>query len=334
VAAAIALVSGCRTQAPADRVQATGYVEANDVRVAAEVGGRLVELAVSEGDRVRAGDLVARLDTTATELALARAGAERRAANAQLRLLEAGSRPEDIRQASAQAEAARADVMAARAELTSAEQDLDRFEALLKSNSGSRKQRDDAATRRDVARERVRAAEDRSRAAAEARAKIEAGARPQEIEAARARVAATDAEIARLAKARADATVVAPLAGLVTGTFVDQGELIAPGVPMVLIVDLDRAWVNAFIGEPDLSRIGLGQPATVRTDGGDTLEGTVTFVSDRAEFTPRNVQTADERSKLVYRIKITVDNRAGVLKQGMPVEAELARRPIVEKSKS
>jgi HlyD family secretion protein len=92
-----------------------------------------------------------------------------------------------------------------------------------------------------------------------------------------------------------------------------------------VITDLDHAWANLFVPEPMMPRLKLGQKATVLTDAtGQRLAGTVTFVSPKAEFTPRNVQTAEDRSKLVYRIKVTVDNTAGILKPGMPVDAELA----------
>ena len=95
-------------------------------------------------------------------------------------------------------------------------------------------------------------------------------------------------------------------------------------MPLLVVTDLDHAWANLFVPEPLIPRLVLGQAADVLTDAGDTLAGTVTYISPQAEFTPRNVQTADERSKLVYRIKVAVDNSAGVLKQGMPVDAELA----------
>jgi len=92
----------------------------------------------------------------------------------------------------------------------------------------------------------------------------------------------------------------------------------------VSVVDLDHAWANIYIDEPLVPRLRLGQPATIFTDaGGAGLAGTVTFISPKAEFTPRNVQTAEERSKLVYRIKVSVDNTQGILKPGMPVEAEV-----------
>ena len=236
-----------------------------------------------------------------------------------------GARAEDIRQAKAQADSAQADVQAAEAELQSAEADLQRFEALLASNSGSRKQRDDAATRRQVASSRVNAARERTRAAGEGLARLRAGARPEEIAGARARVAVVEAQMAALDKAIADAVLKAPVGGVVTAKLVDAGEMVAPRTPIVVVTDLDAAWANLYVDEPIVPRLRLGQKATLVTDAGQRIDGTVTFISPKAEFTPRNVQTAAERSKLVYRIKVSVDNRAGVLKSGMPVEAELAQ---------
>ena len=322
--AAFAALAGCRQQAPADRVRASGQVEATEVQVAPEVGGRLIELNVAEGDRVNAGDLIARLDTTTVNLGLRRARAERDQMDAQLRLLLAGSRVEDIRLAEAQVAAAEADVAAVRADLNAAVADFDRFEALLKSNSGSQKQRDDAAARRDVARERLRGAEERVRGAKDTLARLRAGARREEIDAARARVAAADAQIATLEQSVADASLVSPVGGIVTQKLADVGEVLVPRTPIVVVTDLDHAWANVYIDEPVVPNLRLGQPATIFTDaGGPGIAGTVTFISSKAEFTPRNVQTAEERSKLVYRIKVSVDNRQGVLKQGMPVEAEI-----------
>jgi len=324
VCAAALAPAGCRQKPPADHVRVSGYVEATEVRVAPEVGGRLVDLKVAEGDRVKTGDVIAQLDTADIALALQRAAAERLGADAQLRLLVAGARDEDIRQAEAQQAAAEADLGAARQELASAERDLARFESLLASNSGAEKPRDDAATRRAVTVDRVKAAEQRVRAAAETVARLKAGARREEIDAARARLAGADAQIATLEKAQRDATVLAPASGMVTQKLVDPGELLAPRTPIVVLADLDHVWANVYLDEPLVPRVTLGQPATVYTDaGGPGIEGTITFISPKAEFTPRNVQTAEERSKLVFRLKVTVNNEKGVLKQGMPVEAEI-----------
>jgi HlyD family secretion protein len=302
----------------------SGHVEATEVQTAADVGGRILELRVAEGDRIEAGAVIARLDTEDVVLQIARTRADRAAALAQLRLLEAGSRTEDIRQARAQVDAATADAAAIDAEVKAAQLDLDRYQTLLAANAGSVKQRDDAQARVDTAQARQRGAQDRVRSARETLARLEAGTRPEEIQAARARLEAADAQIAVFEKSVRDASVTSPLSGIVTQKLVDAGEIIARGTPLVVITDLDNAWANLFVPEPVIPRVALGQPATVFTDaGGPGIEGKVTFISPRAEFTPRNVQTAEERSKLVYRIKVSVDNRAGTLKLGMPVDAEL-----------
>jgi HlyD family secretion protein len=323
VGAALAAIAGCRTPDPANVIRLSGHVEATEVQLAPDVGGRLLELRVAEGDRVAVGDVVARLDARDVELQIARARADRAAADAQLRFLQKGARPEEVRQARAQTDAAAAEAAAATAELKAAEMDLERFELLLEANAGSRKQRDDAQARVDVAKERGRGAQERVAASREVVARLEAGATREELDAARARVAAADAQIAVLEKARADATVPSPVAGVVTQKLADVGEVVAPGAPLVVVTDLDNAWANLFVPEPLIPRVALGQLATILTDAGDRVPGKVSYISPQAEFTPRNVQTADERSKLVYRVKVTVDNRAGTLKTGMPVDAEL-----------
>jgi HlyD family secretion protein len=322
-ASVTAIGAACRNGGEQGPLRASGYVEATEVRVAPEVGGRIVELPVQEGDRLQVGATVAKLSTTDTELVIRRVQAERDQALAQLALLRAGARPEEIRQAAAQLESAQADVRAAESELEAAAADLQRFESLLRSSSGSRKQRDDAATRRDVAAARVSAARERARAAAEALARLKAGARAEEIAAASARVSIVEAQIASLEKNLADAVLLSPVAGVVTAKLVDAGEIVAPRAPIVVVTDLDHAWANVYVDEPIVPRLRLGQKVRLVTDAGQRLEGTITFISPKAEFTPRNVQTAEERSRLVYRIKVSADNRAGILKPGMPVEAEI-----------
>ena len=316
---------GCRGRAAEGPLRASGYVEATEVRVSPEVGGRILEMRVDEGDRVTPGMLLARLDTSDAEIVARRVEAERAQAQAQLRLLQAGARPEEIRQARAQAESAKADVGAAESELRAATDDVARFEALLASKAGARKQRDDAVTRRDVAAARVTAAKERVRAANEAVARLEAGARREELAAARARIDAVEAQLASLRKNIADAALVAPVGGIVTSRLVDAGEIVNPRSPVVVITDLDRAWANVYVDEPVVPRLTLGQSIALVTDAQQRLEGKITFISPKAEFTPRNVQTAEERTKLVFRIKVTTDNRQGILKSGMPVEAEIPR---------
>lgn len=322
-------LGACAPDLPLNEIRASGHVEATEVRLAPEVGGRIVMLAVKEGDHVAPGAMIVRLDGRDHELAVQGARAEQKQAEAQLELLLAGTRREDISQAQAQAQAARDEVAAARAELNAAEADLQRFEALLQANAGSRKQRDDAATRRDVARERVQASESRARAAEQATAKLRAGARPEEIAAARARVAALASHVASAEEAANDASLRSPIDGIVTEKLAEVGELIAPRTPVVVISDLTNVWADVFVPEPVVPRLRLGQAALVFTDaGGSGLPGTVSYISPKAEFTPRNVQTSEERSKLVYRVRVSVTNNQGVLKQGMPVEALMTLQAV------
>ena len=323
----LAAAAGCGKKAALSPTSASGYVEATDVRVAAKVAGRVETVAVTEGQRVAAGQVLVTLSTTDTDLAIARANAERAQAVAQLRLLKAGTRIEDVRQGEAQAAASESDKRAADAELSAARADEVRFEQLIAANSGSRKQRDDAVARRQTAEARVRAAVDRSQAAAAQVARLRAGARPEELDGARARVAATDAQIAMLENDRKEAVIVSPSAGTVTSRLVEPGELAVPRAPLIVIVDLDHAWANVYVGEPMVPSLRVEAPVSLTTDGGDSLQGRIAFISPQAEFTPRNVQTSDERAKLVYRVKVLVDNSKGILKPGMSVTADFGRGP-------
>jgi HlyD family secretion protein len=323
IALLAAAAAACGTRATDIPARASGYVEATDVRVASRIGGRIAAVNVQEGQRVEAGAVVATLSPVDIDLALARIRTERAQAVAQLNLLLAGPRPEDIRFAEAQAAAASADQHAAETDLASARIDEARFQQLMDRNAGVAKQRDDAVARRQLAEARVHAAAERLSAAKSTVERAKAGARPEEIAGARAKVATVDAQAAILEHDRAETTIAAPIAGIVASRLVEPGELVAAGAPIVLVVDLDRAWASVYLEETLVPQVRIDQPATVITDAGDRIDGRVSFISPKAEFTPRNVQTANERAKLVYRIKVAVDNTKGVLKPGMPVEVDL-----------
>ncbi len=324
---AILGVAGCHRADKEEKSRATGYVEATEVKVASKVAGRVLTVDATEGKRVAANETLVTLSTTDTDLAIQRARAEREQADAQLRLLKAGSRPEDIDQAQAQVAAAENDRRAVEAEVNAAKTDEARFEQLLRARAGTEKQRDDAKARRELAEARLKAAADRAAAATAGLDRVKAGARPQEVDGARARVAAIDAQIAALEQDKREAVIAAPVAGTVSSRLVEPGELIVPRTPLIILVDLDHAWATAYVDEPQVPSLKIDQDATVITDAGDRLPGKISFISPRAEFTPRNVQTSEERAKLVYRIKITVDNRQGILKPGMPVEVDLGLAP-------
>ena len=180
IAAVLGTVLGaaaaCAQKADPNALRVSGHVEATEVRLAPEMGGRVLSLDVKEGDRVAAGARILTIDATDLQLAIARAKTEQASAEAQLRLVRMAARPEDVRQAEAQVEAAKADVPAAKAELDAAIADLQRFELLLTRKSGSQKQRDDAATRREVAVARLEVSERRVAAAQAVVDRVKVGA--------------------------------------------------------------------------------------------------------------------------------------------------------------
>jgi HlyD family secretion protein len=309
IGACLTVTLGCNDRDSHGPIVTSGHVEATDVRLAAKVGGRIESIAVGEGDAVTAGQEIATIDTTDVALLLRQAEAERSAAAAELRLREAGARREDI-------DEMRAQLRAAALELEGAARDFQRLDALVERGSGADKERDDARTRRDVLDARVQAL----RASL---ARLEAGFRAEEIDAARARLAMVDARIAQLAQQIADCAIMSPAGGIVTARMVEPGELVAPGTPLLVVTNLEDAWLNVYVGEPDLGRIRIGGEATVVTDDGRSRKGRITFVASQAEFTPRNVQTKDERVKLVFRVKIGLDNSDGMYKPGMPAEARI-----------
>jgi membrane fusion protein YbhG len=298
---------GGRRETPS--IVASGHVEATDVRVSTKVAGRLERFTHEEGDVVTQGQDLAAIDTTDLDLARRQAKADRRQAAAELDLRVAGPRKEDIAEASAQVKALESD-------LAGAQRDLERMQGLLDRGAGTDKGRDDAKVRRDTAAQRLEAAR-------QALARLTAGSRPEEIEASRARVAAADARLAQLDQQISDADVKSPVSGVVTEKIAERGELLQVGSGLCIVTDLADAWLTIYVPEPDLGRIRIGQAAEVRTDGGETRQGKVTFIASQAEFTPKNVQTRDERVKLVYRVKVGLDNGDGLFKPGMPAEARL-----------
>jgi len=311
IAVVLAVLAGpaCSGHAGKDVISASGTIEAVEVNVAAKVSGQVLELAVGEGSRVRAGDKLAVIDHSALDIQLRQAEAGVRLAEAQLALLVKGARAEDIRQAEAA-------VQQADAALRSAEDDAKRMRELAKTGSVTPKSREDAESRLTVA------AAQRS-AAAEGLAKVRRLARPEEVQAAEARLAQARAASDLLAKTIADCTVTAPAGGVVTHKAVEAGELVTPGATVVTLVELETVHVMIYITEKELGRVRLGDAADVTIDAfpDKAFPGRVTYISPEAEFTPKNVQTKEDRVKLVFGVKVEIENREGLLKPGLPADA-------------
>jgi HlyD family secretion protein len=306
---AINLAAGCNFRTPAP--DGSGTIECTQVQLAPSVAGRIAALPATEGCRLRKGDLVAQLDPKDHELRRDELAAALAQAQAQLDLVKAGAREEDVLRAQAQVKEAKAAAAAAAA-------DLARIEQVFEQKSATRKQLDD--TRAQA--ERTSAA---LAAAEQVVHRLERGNRPEEIRIAQAQVDILQARLAQVQKAIEDCKLVAPLDGFVTTRSREEGEYITPGMPVLTISRLDEVWVCIYVAEDRLASVKIGQPARVRIDGDrHDFTGKVTFVSSEAEFTPKNVQTPDERIKLVYRVKVTLPNPDGIFKPGMPADAWLS----------
>lgn len=305
----------CSSPSEKDVISASGTIEAIEVHVASRVAGQLLELAVEEGARVEPGDVLARIDHATADIQLRQAEAGVRLAEAQLALLVKGARSEDIRQAEAALEQAEA-------ALKIAADDASRMRELLKTGSVTAKQRDDAEARLTVA------SAQRS-AANEALSKVRRMARPEEIQAAEARLAQARAAADLLAKAIADCTVTAPAGGTVTHRAVEAGELVTPGATVITLADLDSVYVMLYITEVEVGRVRLGDAAEIRIDAfpDKPFIGKITYISPEAEFTPKNVQTKEDRVKLVFGVKVAIGNKEGLLKPGLPADAAVRVGP-------
>jgi len=292
-------------------IEASGTLEAVQIRIPSQASGVVLDVMVDEGDQVSAGDELAILDDETAALRRDQARAGRDIAAASLDLLLEGARREDLEQA-------REALSAAQENLRLATDEADRLRRLFGSGSVSEQQLDRAESAETLARG--------SRAQAEsALAKLEAGARSEEIDAARAALAQAEAALALAERALSDTRITAPSAGAILYRLVDPGEWAMPGATVFIIADLTRLRLTVYVSEPDLAHIRLGGEALVSLDGtAKTAIGRVSWISPVAEFTPKNVQTRDERVKQVFAVRIDVANPDGLMKPGMPADAEFA----------
>ena len=355
-------------------IAVSGNLELTQVDLSFKTAGRMTELNVREGDFVKKGDVIARLDSAQLEQQLLRDQASvasaqsslqqlqtsieyqqatlesdistRRAelAQAQARLddLLAGSRPQEIQQAQSA-------VTDAKAWNDQARSDWERAQTLFAREDISKQQYDQARAKLDSTAAQLREAEEkaalvkegpRTQEIAGARAqvaraqaavqtaeanRIEVRRKQQELAARRAEIEKNSAQVGMTRTQIADAVVTAPIDGVVLVKAAEAGEVIAAGSTIVSLGDLDHPWLRAYINETDLGRIKVGGKARLSTDSfpGKVYEGHISFIASEAEFTPKQIQTKEERVKLVYRIKIEVDNSQHELKNNMPVDAEI-----------
>jgi membrane fusion protein YbhG len=359
---------------PDDRIVVSGNIELTEVNIAFKTAGKLIERAVDEGDPVKQGQTIARLDRdqliaqrqreeatlagSAAALAEARTAlqlqketlagdldqrrADLSASEARLSELENGSRPQEKADA-------KASVDNAQAEVDRAKKDWDRAQVLFKNDDISAMQFDQYRSRWESAEAMLKSVKEKQalvlagprieqikqQAAQVERARaalktsqanvLETKRREQEITARLADIERSKASIALIDSQLSDTIAMSPVSGVVLMKAADVGEVLAPGTTVVTVGDIDHPWLRGYVSETDLGRVKLGSRARVTTDSfpGKVYNGRVTFISSEAEFTPKQIQTQQERVKLVYRIKIEMENPNHELKSNMPADAEI-----------
>jgi HlyD family secretion protein len=291
---------------------ASGTVEATDADLGFQMAGRLSELGPREGDRVTVGEELARLDSRELEARVAAARAQAGAAEARLADLRAGARPQEVA-------TAEASLRAAEQRSDDARRDVERAQELFDGGAVSRQALDKANTSLQVSEEDV----ERARQNLEL---VREGPRLQTIEAQRAVVAQAHAQVSLTEATLSNAVISAPFSGIVTLRHREPGETVSPGAPVLTLLDPEDRWVRIYVREDQIGRVQLGLSARITSDTYPDrgYEGEVVFIGSEAEFTPRNVQTPEERIKLVYPVKIRITGDANFeLKPGIPADVVL-----------
>ena len=276
---------------PAGVFYGNGRIEGTEVTVSSQVEGRVLTSALVEGGRVRAGDVLVRIDPSDFETRLARARAQEQSAR----------NDEDRLQR---------ELAVAEHHLMSAQRDDARFAALARKGAVAEVQREEAANALAAARGRIATLQAASQ---------EAAARAQALE-----------DGVALAQVQLGRTVVtAPISGTILDKSIEVGELAAPGRPIATLVDLAHVKLKIYVDEKDIGRLRLGDEARVRTDAfpGRLIGARLSRIDSEAQFTPRDIHMPNERIRLVFGVTLAIDNADGVLKPGMPVDAWVRWQP-------
>lgn len=290
----------------------SGNVDIREVNVSFRVGGRLKKLRVDEGAQVQTGDVLGILDNQPYKLAYLEAQANQSALEAQRTLYEKGYRDEDIRQA-------KANLDARLAAQQNADQLLQRQKKLIGTGANAQRNLDDAQSSFDQAKALANAARQQYLA-------LHSGYRKEEVAQIEANYERATAQTQAAALQLADTVLVAPSDGIIMTRAVEPGTMLNSGSTVYTLSLTNPVWVRAYVAEPDLGSVAPGTKVHVYTDSRtEPYKGVIGFVSPTAEFTPKNVETTDLRTALVYRLRVVVDQPDSKLRQGMPVTVKLAK---------
>ena len=292
-----------------DRIKASGNIEATNIIVSSQVGGKVLQILKDEGNQVDVGDTVIVIDPETYKLKLDEALASKEYAQAQYKLLKVGARSEDIKQAED-------NLKQAQIAFNLAEKDKERMDNLFNSQSITKKQHDDATANYEIAHARLNSAKENFE-------KVKNLARPEELKQAEANLNRAIANVNIFRKNLNDCYVTSPSSGFITKKFVEIGETAGMMSSLFQVADLSSVDLVIYVPETELGKVQLGQKAeiTVDTYPDKSFNGKVIYISPQAEFTPKNIQTQEERTKLVFAVKIKIDNPEFELKDGMPADA-------------
>jgi multidrug resistance efflux pump len=362
IAAAWKYLSG---RAAGDKLVLSGTIEADEIHIGSKVSGRIEAVLVKEGQEVKAGEPIVRFERFDLDARRADAVAAVAAAEANLQKTLHWFRPEELAQAKAQAEAAwmnyelarngprkeeidaaRGEVQAATADFEVARATLARVEALVERGIQSRQDYDEAKAahdrakgRRDSAQkkldellagtrwEQVERAEREYKQAAANLKLVERGARKEDIDTAKAQLERARATLAQIETQLAELEVKAPADAVVEVLQLRPGDLLSPNSPVATVVEIDRLWVRVYVPEPEMGHVQLGKSVSVSVDTfrGESFPGRIEQIASRGEFTPRNVQTREERTHQVFAVRVRLNNSERRLRAGMAADVTITK---------
>ena len=304
-------ISGCGNGKDTNSISASGTIESVNVTISSKTSGTINKINFKEGDRVKKGDLLVEISHDLLDIQLRQSEAGVDLANAQLKLLRSGARREDIKQSEELVKQAKINMELAR-------QDKERAEELYRQDATTKKLYDDAIGRYDLTVTQYNSTKENL-------AKVKTIIRPEEIEQAQANLKKAVSMVDLLKQNIEDCKVHAPSDGFVSKKFVEEGENAVMGGSLLRLSNLETVNLVIYIPETELAKVKLGQEADITIDAfkDKNYKGKIIFISPEAEFTPKNIQTPDERTKLVFAIKIEIPNPQFELKPGLPADATL-----------
>lgn len=305
------IMASCGTKKDANIVDGTGNIEATNIVISAKTQGEIKSLRYDEGALINVGDTLMVIDNESLRIQLSNAEGTYESAQAQYELTVNGARKEDIKQAEE-------GLKQAKINFEQAKVDNERVKKLYQSKLVSQKQYEDTETRYNLTYAQLNSANENY-------LKIKNISRPEDIKNTKGNLKKAASSMDLIKKNIKDSYIVSPINGFIIKKFVEKGEFVNPASSLFKIADLSEVKLTIYVSELDLSKVKLGQRAIVTIDGmsSKNYEGKVSYISPEAEFTPKNIQTKDERVRLVYAVKITIPNPSFELKIGMPADAAI-----------